>query len=357
MSTNASLACTRNYRLLYEHRKYLERYSPLGPKTVNARMVQARRLIDYLGPECILELTEERLWEFRQSLSSLALRTRIDTLHATRDLLLGVLSKHGASARFKAQHVDALKPKHHEERGARAKKPIEFPKESDILKVVSGLMDAGDPIAWRDAAIIALMVQTGVRVGSLITLRGKDLQLNEEKRILDMDPREVHTKFSKYIRGRVFKFDPAFDDAILAYLRYRKERLRLGSLQPLFTKGRTSRPGSSEVVLSSDAWTNPSSPSRIIADRFEAEGLPRFPAHRLRHAAAHMAMGRASSAFEIKAIAQSFGHSTTSLILGTYGDFSDSQLDEIIVRIGTGGTGLSAKEEQLIGYIRQLNNP
>ena len=75
-------------------------------------------------------------------------------------------------------------------------------------------------------------------------------------------------------------------------------------------------------------------PAEIIANRFEEAGHQRYPAHRLRHAAAQMAVKRAKSTIELKAISQCFGHTTVSLMLSTYGDLNSTQLDEISLNLG-----------------------
>ena len=354
MTTNQTLPCTRNLRLLHEHRIHLERYSALGGKTVNARLVQARRIVEFAKEKCLLDFSEDDLWEFRKSLTNLAVRTRVDTLNATRELLHGICDRHSKEAKFLPAHVGALKPKHHEETKASIKKPVLFPSEPQVVDVVTRLLSQGTLVCLRDAAMISLMSQSGVRIGSLITLRGKDLVLTKEHRTLIMDPREVDTKFSKLIHGRVFRFDPSFDEALELYLAQRKEKLELGSNDPLFTYCRTEVPGASKVVLGRKPWQNTGAPSGIIAKRFEEAGYQRYPAHRLRHAGAQMAVRRAKTMLELKAISQCFGHTSVSLLMNTYGDLNSNQLDEVSLNLGGAGNGeLSPEEQQVIALMRK----
>jgi len=95
-------------------------------------------------------------------------------------------------------------------------------------------------------------------------------------------------------------------------------------------------------------------PAEIIANRFEEAGHQRYPAHRLRHAAAQMAVKRAKSTIELKAISQCFGHTTVNLMLSTYGDWNSTQLDEISLNLGNHENGeLSLEELQVIALMRK----
>jgi len=90
----------------------------------------------------------------------------------------------------------------------------------------------------RNRALIAMLITTGIRIGALITLRGK--HVNMTTRWINQDPREVDTKNSKHIRTYCLDLGSGLLDALHEWSGWRRDH-GFGDDDPFFLQTDLSR--------------------------------------------------------------------------------------------------------------------
>ena len=88
------------------------------------------------------------------------------------------------------------------------------------------------PREKRDKAIFALLCLTGVRVGALISLRIKHVDLVEKS--VTQNPREVATKFGKSLLTFFAKGFPEAEAGLAGWIEYLEDEALFGPDDPLF---------------------------------------------------------------------------------------------------------------------------
>lgn len=82
-------------------------------------------------------------------------------------------------------------------------------------------MQSENPIEVRNRAIVALLIVTGIRINALVTLLGKNV--NIDTRWINQDPRDVHTKNRKHIRTYCLDLGHGLFEAIQAWSNWRQQ--------------------------------------------------------------------------------------------------------------------------------------
>jgi integrase len=152
-----------------------------------------------------------------------------------------------------------------------------------LLAVVKRLADSGSVVGRRDYALLLFYLLTGLRRNEVISLRGKDLQRNEDKLIIG-----YKRKGGKFVGREVS--DPTLLEALEDYLQTAKrmEVLRTGG--PLWTRhDRAGRPG---AQLSSRSFAN------NLKKYAMAAGLESVHLHQTRHTYARIVAEETGSFLE-----------------------------------------------------------
>jgi integrase len=95
-------------------------------------------------------------------------------------------------------------------------------------------MPITNPIERRDQALMAFMGITGIRAGAAVTLRIK--HLDPSRRTVRQNPREVATKFGKYIHSVLLPISHEFNEIVLSWHAFLITELGFGPNDPLFPK-------------------------------------------------------------------------------------------------------------------------
>ena len=132
----------------------------------------------------------------------------------------------------------------------------------------------------RDEAIVRLMLETGIRVGEVVALETRDLDLVNGL---------VNVRRGKGGTGRVVPIGPAVIEALRRYLALR-DRHRLAHASDLWLGERGRRFGYDGL-------------SRALRRRAQRAGLEGFLPHKLRHTAAHRWLARGGSESGLMAMA------------------------------------------------------
>jgi integrase len=127
------------------------------------------------------------------------------------------------------------------------------------------------------------MAMTGLRIGALVTLRLKHLDLKELA--VYQPSAEVNTKFSKSHTTFLVDLRPNWVEILVDYINWLKKQ-GFNAEDPLFPKmtihqGKPHSFGSHE--LSKSFMSHAQMMIRIVPDAFLKAGLPRFTSHCFRH--------------------------------------------------------------------------
>ena len=137
-----------------------------------------------------------------------------------------------------------------------------------LLAAVKELADRGSIFGKRDYALLIFYFLTGLRRNEVIGLRGRDLELKDEKMLI-----KYRRKGGKYTGREVS--DPAAKEALLDYLAAADRKNVLNSDRPLWT--RHDRAGSPGAMLTSRAFADN---LKLYAKR---AGIGQIHLHQTRH--------------------------------------------------------------------------
>jgi len=199
-----------------------------------------------------------------------------------------------------------------------------------IHHVLSLMLTVTD-IQRRDRALIALATLTGARVGALISLKVKHVDLVEG--VLFQDARDVNTKFSKTFSTW---FCPVGGEAraiVEAWVSCLRRDLHWGDSDPLFptTLMTVGKDGAFVAAgLKRKHWTTSEPVRRIFRQAFQAAGLPYFHPHSFRDTLALHGEQVCATIEEFKAWSQNIGHDKVLTTLTSYGTVTSHRQAELI---------------------------
>lgn len=167
------------------------------------------------------------------------------------------------------------------------------------------MMPASTPRAMRDKAVFSLLCLTGVRVGALVSLRVKHVNLDEKS--VTQNPREVATKFGKSIDTFFAQGFPEAEATLAAWMTYLDDELLYGPDDPLFPAtaiAPQSNTGFSAEGFARRPWKNTEPVRKIVNEAFAAANLDAFGPHAFRHMLARHAAKNCNSVAELVATSQ-----------------------------------------------------
>lgn len=163
-----------------------------------------------------------------------------------------------------------------------------------LVAVVKGKADAGSVVAKRDYALLLFYMVTGLRRSEVISLRGSEIEQEEEKFIL-----RGRVKGSDYVEREMC--DTEAQEALKEYLRASKRLSVLETKAPVWTRhDRAGRPG---APLTSHAFAH-----NLKVYAMEA-GIKKIHIHQLRHTFGRMVADDTGSLDEVQ---EALGHRNRS---------------------------------------------
>nr|WP_246436056.1 site-specific integrase [Rhizobium cellulosilyticum] len=177
----------------------------------------------------------------------------------------------------------------------------------------------------RNRALLAFAYLSGVRVGALITLQIKHVDL--KLKAVDQLAAEVATKNSKTIRSDWFPVGEMFEAIVSDWITDLKAQGATGET-PLFPRGARytfgARNGSGWEPLKDEGTV-----AKIFARIAIDNGIDHFTPHRVRDTIGSMIFRWASNLEEAKALSQGFGHDNLKTTLDHYGAISEARQHEL----------------------------
>ena len=326
-----------NEVLKRKYESYLEHSKGLGEAS---RKVARRALAEY---DKFSENRDYKLFnkqkaiQFKEYLNEkkTAKTTHSNCLKQMKQFFEWLSMQPGYKSKITRESIEYLNLSRKEKQLLKTGKPKLTPALEDVKKLVASIPQNTE-VELRDRALIAFLCSTGMRDSAVATL--PMMAFDSKQMLVRQNPLlGVKTKFTKNIISKVYHFDPMLIQCICAWEKKLKEK-GFGGKDPLFPssleckeEGNVSFKPASEVKPV--FWKDGTNVQRIVKIRSEAANLTYFHPHTFRHLAIQLALEKAKTGAEIKAISQSFGHEEVMTTLGIYGNYTEEELVEKLLNI------------------------
>lgn len=264
----------------------------------------------------------------------------------------------GYKSHVKPNAVDYLKITGKEERIATQISPRNYPSLDYVRKLVDSIKPRNE-IDRRDRALISFTLLSGMRDKAIASLPIGCF--DKEKLTILQNPRcGVETKFVKLIPTTLFRFDERMFGFIVEWVEHLAAR-GFGNKDPLFPRAKQEQgPDNLSFEVSSEVepiyWQGAGRIREIFKKRAGDAGLPYFPPHTFRHLAINLAFKACKDGEQIKAISQNFGHEHVATTISVYGNYTPSQLTEIIQGMNFSGREITTSPEELKEILLDIRN-
>lgn len=239
-----------------------------------------------------------------------------------REFTIWLSQQEGFRSRTRTSDADYFNLSRRDEAEARASSRCPAPSIIQAQRAFD-LMPSITPSEMRDKAVFAVLCLTGIRVGALVSLRIRHVDLDEKS--VTQNPREVATKFGKRIDTFFAKGFPEAETALRTWIAYLEDEALYGPDDPLFPAtaiAPTSNTGFKVEGFDRRPWKSTEPVRKIVNTAFQAVKLDSFGPHAFRHMLARHAAKHCTSVAEIVATAQNLGHSDVLTTLRSYGQIS-----------------------------------
>jgi len=179
----------------------------------------------------------------------------------------------------------------------------------------------------RDKALIAFMLLSGMRIGSIISIKLKDFDKNKLTITINtMDGR--NSKFGKANIVRLLVFDSAILEPIIEWFNYLVGDRGFNLNDPLFPMTDVKNIPDGNVLQANNVkpefWKRAGAINKILKDRAANANLQYYRPHLFRGLHTSLALSMAKDGKEILAISRNLGHNSVNTTISFYGymDFS-----------------------------------
>lgn len=322
-------------RRFLEYRKYARQ---LSEKTLDREIAALERFDVWNGRKDLARFHIEQAMGFRTHLETcktpagkpLGKSTMRAILTTMREFILWLSQQEGFRRRIKAADADYFNLSRRDEAEARAAPPRPAPSINQAKHALY-LMPNSTPTQKRDKAIFALLCLTGIRVGALISLQIRHVDLIEKS--VTQNPREVATKFGKSIDTFFAKGFEDAEAALADWITYLDEKALYGPDDPLFPATAIKADGNrgfSENGFEQRHWKSTEPVRKIVRLAFEAANLNNYGPHAFRHMLARHIAKNCTSVSELVATSQNLGHTDVLTTLRSYGQISREEQRKLV---------------------------
>ena len=266
----------------------------------------------------------------KQSGKPLSRSTLNTTLRYLKDFFEWLSMQPGYKSSIEFTHAGyfALSKKDTQIANTRRTRPS--PTIEQIHQVIKNMPCRTD-VERRDQAIIAFILLTGARDGSVASLKLK--HVNIENNSVYLDAREVDTKFSKTFTTNFLPVGDDIREIFTKWLNYLKTELLWGDNDPLFPKTKVGNDKEQKfkvIGLDKSHWGTANAIRDIFKKAFISAGLPYFNPHSFRKTLARLGLKKCRTPEEFKAWSQSIGHNDVLTTLLSYGEIPEDRQNELM---------------------------
>lgn len=327
-------------------RAYLDYLANAGGRSKLTVAAAARAIRSYelfTGFKCFKTFTVKQASGYRAHLASrpgkgngepLSIHTQNTILTSLRGFFAWLAGQPTYRSAIIGSDVEYLSINRHDQAIVRRRPlPKQFPSCEQVVQVLR-LHPTADDLDLRDRAVIAFLLLTCARVGAIIGLKLKHIDLEADN--VFMDAADVATKRSKTIAIWFYPVDP-MARAIFAAWVDRLRALGFGDDDPLF-------PATAQTVganlqftnagLSHDHWQGTDAIRAIVKKRLTAAGQPYFHPHLFRKTIVQLGQRLCQTPEHFKAWSQNMGHDEVLTTWLGYGEVSAPRQAELIRQLG-----------------------
>ena len=355
--------CAGNERIKHAYFAFLREARGRDPSTVDGVAMAIARFEEDTGYKPFTRFHHEQAIAFKRHLGEqvnrrhgdpLSRSTMLSTLNALKAFFLWLAEQPGYRGRFPRSEAEYFSLPANDARIAKAIRSRPVPTLDQVKGAMFAMPSVSD-IEKRDQALVAFSLLSGARVGAIISLRLKHVDLIDKK--IHQDAKEVHTKFRKSMPTDFFAVGDDIVSVVGAWVA-RLTELGFGPDDPLFPATRTviESDGERHFRLDHRAWTQTTPVRRIFQSAFDRVELPYSNPHTIRKTLVALAFQRRLPPEQMKAWSQNLGHERMLTTYLNYGEISPERQTEIMRHLAQPRAPDAEVDEmarQLIEAVRQ----
>jgi integrase len=354
----------KNDRLKRDYLVWLREAKQRSPATVD----QVRHAIDrfeaYIQFKGFETFNREQAMGFKHVLMEtdavrsgkpMSLSTVHHILQANKDFLAWLHNRSGFRRAISLHDIAYLNLSRGEERQARTSKPKDYPSVEEFRRAIMA-MPGASTLERRDRAVMALLLQTGIRDAALTGVKMRDVDIR--RNFVFQDPRHAPTKFRKPIDSFLFSFGEDVDGIFFDWIRFLQSDRKFGPDDPVFPKTLVG-PGQDQsfaaLGIGREHWADAGAVRRIFREAFARIGLSFTQPHSARNTLVQYAYQQKFSAEQMKALAQNLGHESPLTTFGSYGPLTRERQGEVIAEVGRQSGGVDLTQLTAAELLRALS--
>lgn len=350
--------------------QWLRNAKGLSPSTIKGVEKAIWEWEDFTNMADFKDFNEDTAVAFKETLlqrkngrtgKALASSTCLHYLNALSEFFLWLSGQSGYRSRISPDKVAYLKLDRKQSRIASEPPAVEYPSLEQV-KGVATAIKVENEVDLRDRALIAFTLLSGMRVEAIMTLPLKCVDL-ENMAIHQYPNQGVRTKFSKRNKSTLFNFDATLMSYFKEWVDFLVKEKLFSPSDPLFPSTKVEQKSENDLVFIADKvqpqlWKTTNSIRDIFKKRFTEAEIKYFPPHSFRHLAIRISVSRSTTAEQLKAVSQNFGHENVATTMMTYGTIREDEVTEIIKRMDFSGEAKAnqLEIEQMIATLHKLKN-
>lgn len=260
--------------------------------------------------------------EYQWNGKNLHKKTVVEKLSAVRKFFIWLSDQKGYKSRINKSDAEYLQLDMGTMNAIRTEVNIQkIPDIKYVINLVESI-EICNEVDMRDAALISFMFFSGLREGSITTIKIKDFDINKLVVVLDALG-GAKTKYSKSNTVKLLEFDKSLTKTIINWYNYLLTDKKYEEEMPLFPMTDTkNRPGTynfGAFEVKPEFWASPSAINKIIEDRSNNAALPYYRPHLIRGLHISLALSYARSGAEMLALSRNIGHDSIKTTFEYYG--------------------------------------
>jgi integrase/recombinase XerD len=328
-----------NERVKRGHFRYLRQARGLSIATVDAVEKAIWVYEEFSKDESFAKFSRNRACDFKEWLSARTNRgkplSEVTIYHYVKHLkgfFRWLSVQPGYKTKIKLEDVEYLSLEKSKVREATSIHSVDFP-NLEYVKQLAGSIAINSEIDLRDRALISFLPVSGMRDMAVATLPlgcfdRRNLEVKQFSR------KGVRTKLGKSFVSWLFRFDDHLIANVVEWSQFLEEKKLFSSEAPLFPRSKVTQQINSLSFTASEVepvyWKGTGPIRSILKSRSMEAGLKYYHPHTFRHLAVHLATKECTTAEELKAISQNFGHEHVMTTMANYGRLRDDQVAEIV---------------------------
>ena len=328
-----------NVRIRRKYQTYLKEAKRLSERTVNVHLAAIERFEKSTGYKSFKKFHIQQAVSFKDRLrkeksSKSGKRLTASTMNqickVLRVFIQWLSDQQGYRRAITYSDADYFNLSNAEQAQALTHDPKPSPTLAQVRYVLNNMPESSG-IERRNRAIIAFLALTGIRVGAMISLRMKHVNMLDE--CIVQDAREVNTKFSKTSVVTFFPVGDAIRDVFIDYVSFLRKEQMFGPEDPLFPKAQIvvgERMAFKAQRLSRYPWRGPQAVGNLVRENFVRLGLPKYGPHSFRKTLARLGTEICSTPEEMKAWSQNLSHEEVLTTFKSYGTVMPDRQSQLL---------------------------